>query len=462
MITSSQIDIAGIAEQATSPVDRRRTDVRIESAPQDLSTARTDNSRNREVVLSREAQLRYQAAEKLAFASTGRVGDSGGSERLMAGAMVAERASDVLLDGQSALRVGQAALGSSPGSGFDTGGSARLQASRYTFVSQSESRQVAASGSLELADGRKVDFSLALSQRQSRQYEFSESVRIEERPMTDPLVINFGTTSARLNDTLFEFDLNADGDDDQLPSLGGGSGYLVLDRNVKGEVDDGSELFGPASGSGFSELSRFDSDGNRWVDAADPVFEQLGVMVQKPDGSPELRTLGDVGVKALYTGSIKDQFTLVSAQGVPLGEIKATGLYLSEGGEVRTIEELNLADLKRDRVPPESEVLARMGGGTQMAPEFEAGDVPAQDARDQRIESIRQALDKLIIIRERQEAFIEQSRDGEGSERKTVLDSFLEFAYQLRLDLLKRHDRNQEVLKAYRDTGQLARSSLMG
>ena len=238
---------------------------------------------------------------------------------------------------------------------------------------------MAASGSLELADGRKVDFSLALSQRQSRQYEFSESVRIEERAMTDPLVINFGTTSARLNDTLFEFDLNADGDDDQLPPLGGGSGYLVLDRNVKGEVDDGSELFGPASGSGSNELSQFDSDGNRWVDAAVPVFEQLGVMVQKPDGNPELRTLGDVGVKALYTSSIKDQFTLVSAQGVPLGEIKATGPYLSEGGE-----------------------------------------------------------------------------------RKTVLDSFLDFAYQLRLDLLERHDRNQEVLKAYRDTGQLASSSLMG
>ena len=462
MITSSQINIAGIAEQTTSAVDRRRTEARIESVPQAFSSESAGNSRGREVLMSREAQLRYQAAEKFAFASTGRVGNSNGSERLMAGAIVAERAADVLLNGQSALRVGQAALGSSPGGGVETGGSARLQASRYTFVSQSESRQVAASGSLELADGRKVEFSLALSQRQSRQYEFSESVRIEERPMTDPLVINFGTTTARLSDTLFEFDLNADGNDDQLPSLGSGSGYLVLDRNGNGEVDDGSELFGPASGSGFNELSRFDSDANRWVDAADPVFEQLGVMVQKPDGDPELRSLGNIGVKALYTGSIQDQFTLVSAQGVPLGEIKATGLYLSEGGDVRTIEELDLADLKRDRAPPETEVLARMGGRTQTAPEFEAGRAPAQDARDERIESIRQALDKLTFIRERQEAFIEQSRDGEGSERKTVLDSFLEFAYQLRLDLLERHDRNQEVLKAYRDTGQLARSSLTG
>ena len=454
MIISSQINIAGMAEQAASVVDRRRTDLRVAGALQGFSTDEANNSRGRELVMSREAELRYQAAEKLSFASTGRVSDSAGSERLLAGAVVAERASDIFLNGQSALRVGRSVLGSSPAVGIETGGSARLQTNRYTFVSQSESRQVAASGSLELADGQKVDFSLALSQSQSRQYEFSESVRIEERPMTDPLVINFGTTSARLDDTLFEFDLDADGDDDQLPSLGSGSGYLVLDRNGNGKVDDGSELFGPASGSGFSELSRFDSDGNRWVDAADPVFERLGVMVQKPNGNSELRSLGDVGVKALYTGSVQDQFTLVSAQGVPLGEIKATGLYLSDGGDVRTIEELNLADRTRDRAPSETEVLARLEGGAQMAPESEAGGVPAQGARDERIESIRQALDKLNIIRERQEAFIEQSRDGEGSERKTVLDSFLEFAYQLRRDLLERHDRNQEALKAYRDASQ--------
>ena len=454
MITSSQINIAAIAEQATSVVDRRRMDARIESAPQDLSTERTGNSRARQLVMSREAQLRYQAEAQLAFASTGRVSDSGGSERLMAGAMVAERASDVLVNGESALRVVQSVPGASPAGGIETGASARLQTSRYTFVSQSESRQVAASGNLELAGGRKVDFSLALSQRQSRQYEFSERVRIEERPMTDPLVINFGTTSARLNDTLFEFDLDADGEDDQLASLGSGSGYLVLDRNGNGEADDGSELFGPASGSGFGELSRLDADGNRWVDAADPVFEQLGVMVQKPDGDSELRSLGDVGVEALYTGSTQDQFTLTSAQGVPLGEIKATGLYLSEGGEIRTMEELDLADRKRDMAPPETEVLARMEGGAPVAPASGAGGVPAQGTRDERIEDIRQALNKLNTIRERQEAFIEQSRNGEGSERQNMLDSFLEFAYQLRLDLLARHDRNQEALKAYRDTSQ--------
>ena len=45
-------------------------------------------------------------------------------------------------------------------------GGARLQTSRYTFVSQSESRQVAASGTVELGNGQIVDFSLALSQRQ--------------------------------------------------------------------------------------------------------------------------------------------------------------------------------------------------------------------------------------------------------------------------------------------------------
>ena len=39
--------------------------------------------------------------------------------------------------------------------------------------------------------------------------------------MTDPLVINFDSPLARLGDTKFEFDLDSDGEADQLATLGG-------------------------------------------------------------------------------------------------------------------------------------------------------------------------------------------------------------------------------------------------
>src|SRR5690606_41748816 len=124
-------------------------------------------------------------------------------------------------------------------------------------------------GSITLEIAETIDFTQWFSQSESSSYEYSELIQIQERPLTDPLVINFGASTARLSDTLFEFDMTGNGETAQFASLGAGSGYLVFDRNGNGKVDDGSELFGPESGSGFSELAAFDDDGNRWIDAND-------------------------------------------------------------------------------------------------------------------------------------------------------------------------------------------------
>ncbi|PVY77459.1 hypothetical protein C8D92_103145 [Tamilnaduibacter salinus] len=439
MITASQINLSQSGQQQSSVLDARQ--IRV----QNRSGGTAAPGEGRELVLSREARYRYQAQDQLAYASAGRVQGQDGSQSQWASAAVAQRTSDVLLEGRSALQVGRSALGDGPGVG--TGGSARLEASRYTFVSQSESRQIAASGQLELATGETVGFSIALSQQQTRQYEVSESVRIEERAMTDPLVINFGSPSAQLRDTVFEFDLDGDGEKSEFATLGPGSGYLVLDRNGNEQVDEGRELFGPASGSGFSELAALDEDGNRWVDANDPVFDQLQVMVQSADGAQELRSLKEVGVQALYAGSVSDQYTLTSAQGVPLGEIKATGLYLSENGTVRTMEELDLARQNEASAPPQTEVLARgddrLGGGDTR---------PVDDAR---IQSIREALEKLQTIRERQEAFIEeQSRTAESD---SPMDRFMNQVDRLRRELLEEQQRKRTAAEQYQTTEQTTR-----
>lgn len=42
----------------------------------------------------------------------------------------------------------------------------------------------------------------------------------------------------------FKFDLNADGQNEDINFATNGSGYLALDRNGDGRINNGSELFG--------------------------------------------------------------------------------------------------------------------------------------------------------------------------------------------------------------------------
>lgn len=344
--------------------------------------------------------------------------------------------------GQQALNVSRAAFGE--GAGAEARGELTVTAGQYLFYSESESRSFASTGSITLDNGQTVDFTLSLRQSQSRTYEYSELVQIRERPLTDPLVINFGASTARLNDTLFEFDLTGNGETGEYASLGSGSGYLVFDRNGNGKVDNGSELFGPQSGSGFSELASYDDDGNRWIDANDDVFQSLSVWVQTAEGDQQLRSLAEVGVQALYVDSVEDRFTLTNPQGVPLGQIKASGIYLTTGGEVRTLEELDLAEQNTEQAPPVSTSLGVTGADGQ-----QAGDGRA----DARVEAIQKALVKLNEIREKQQAFIERAKD-EG-EKDSPLKDYFRIIDRLRLELLNSQDEKKQAASKYLEFARL-------
>lgn len=100
---------------------------------------------------------------------------------------MAEKSTELMLRGQQAISVSRAALGGEAG---EAKGSMAVEANRYTFHSESETRSFASTGRISLENGETIDFTLSLRQSQSRSYEYSESLRIEERPMTDPLVIN--------------------------------------------------------------------------------------------------------------------------------------------------------------------------------------------------------------------------------------------------------------------------------
>lgn len=437
MIYSSQISLFQNSSRQVSAFDSSQ--IRINQSR--ALPSEGNNARGTEVALMRQAAYRYNSQEQTSFNSSAAV-NNGGQSSVFTTAELAAKTTDLLLMGQQAINVSRAALG---GDGQVQGqGSLSVTAGRYAFYSESESRSFASTGTITMDDGKTIDFTLSLRQSQSRTYEYSENIQIQERPMTDPLVINFGSATAQLTDTLFEFDMNGDGKSGMFATLGSGSGYLVFDRNGNGKVDDGSELFGPQSGSGFSELAKYDDDGNLWIDANDEIYNSLSVWVQTADGSQELRSLEEVGVKALYVGSINDSFTLANGQGIPLGQITASGIYLTTDGEVRTLEEVNLAEQKVEQGPAAQEILATRLG---MRASSNGNADSSGGFADARIDAIRSALVKLNEIREKQQAFIEESKNAGKS--KSAFDDYLSIIDRLRLELLNSQDEKKRAASRY-------------
>lgn len=159
----------------------------------------------------------------------------------------------------------------------------------------------------------------------------------------DPLVFSFDCDLRMLSNKSFNFDLDSDGQDDESFSLQPGSGFLALDLDNDGLINNGAELFGPTTGHGFQELAKYDVDGNGWIDESDPVFAKL--QIWKP-GSPEgteLIGLAEAGVGAISLTHDQTSFQLRDPHNKLLGEVAASGFFLTEEGEVRPLQEIKLA-----------------------------------------------------------------------------------------------------------------------
>ncbi len=212
-----------------------------------------------------------------------------------------------------------------------------------TRVSETESMMFEASGIVQTADGRQIDISLAL--HLFSEFNYAESVTFRAgQALKDPLILNFSGSSVEISSDRFEFDLDVDGQVDQVPLLKSDSAFLALDNNRDGIINDGSELFGALSGNGFADLARHDEDGNGWIDERDSVFASLSLYQPGSDGKGQLISLSDKGVGALYLGNVKTDFRLADSDPRQLsGELKSTGLYLMESGEAGTLQQIDLA-----------------------------------------------------------------------------------------------------------------------
>lgn len=217
----------------------------------------------------------------------------------------------------------------------------KVQIKRHEIYQESEKMSFAARGIIKTADGKEIDFSTELNM--SREFVSATTTTVtQEWQLKDPLVINFDGPAAQLTDTKFSFDLDSDGVLDQISFLKPGSGFLALDQNQDGIVNNGSELFGTFSGNGFADLAKFDLDQNGWIDENDSVYENLRIWTKDEDGKDVLFALGQKGIGAIYLGNIDTQFSIKDAANQSQGEIRKTGIFLKEDGLVGTVQQIDL------------------------------------------------------------------------------------------------------------------------
>ena len=208
--------------------------------------------------------------------------------------------------------------------------------------SESEYTTFQSSGFAVTEDGRSIGFNVEVAMSRSFA-EKAETLTSEQFVLTDPLIINLSSDTTSVSDMKFRFDLDADGEDESISFAGEGSGFLALDANGNGVIDDGSELFGTKSGDGFADLAAYDGDGNGWIDENDDVYSKLRVWVKDAGGGDRLLDLKEANVGAIYLGSADTEFSFKDETTRETnGVMRRTGVYLRETGEAGTLSHVDL------------------------------------------------------------------------------------------------------------------------
>lgn len=129
----------------------------------------------------------------------------------------------------------------------------------------------------------------------------------------DPLIIDLGKKGIELTslDDGVHFDLDKNGFAEKTAWIGGEDGFLALDRNGNGKIDNGGELFGDqvtlkdgsTSSEGFEALAELDENGDGVIDKNDSEFANLRVWIDANHNgiseSDELKTLDELGITSI-------------------------------------------------------------------------------------------------------------------------------------------------------------------
>jgi hypothetical protein len=206
---------------------------------------------------------------------------------------------------------------------------------------ETESTGFSASGQVVTADGRSISFDYKLAmQRELSQTSTTDIQAGDAVKKVDPIALNLAGGPVALSSERSAFDINSDGTAEQVALPAAGTYFLALDRDGNGTIDNGSELFGPASGNGFTELKALDSNKNGWIDEGDAAYASLKLWSGADGG---LTSLDAAGVGALFVGkSASTQFDLRSATNETMGQVVSSSVYLRENGTPGALQQVDL------------------------------------------------------------------------------------------------------------------------
>lgn len=189
---------------------------------------------------------------------------------------------------------------------------------------------------------------IAMSHYSQRQFYIENRVemKVGEVEVTDPLVLNLGNQNhfgLNLTQDKVAFDIDSDGKTDNIHFATGTSGFLAIDTNKNGKIDDGSELFGALTGNGFGELAKFDKDGNQFIDEGDDVFSKLKFYQKDTLGNDVIIPISELGVGALYLGNTATPFDIKDIDNQLQASVRASSFFLFEDGRSGTLQQIDLA-----------------------------------------------------------------------------------------------------------------------
>ncbi len=221
----------------------------------------------------------------------------------------------------------------------------------------SQTLRLSMHGSIVANDGtvRQLDVNIEISQSFMQNLQFNSSTQGSTQSNTqsssnskvvDPLVIDYEGSGTELSDTKMHFDLDSDGTPDQISTLKEGSGFLALDKNGDGKINDGNELFGTQSGDGFKDLSQYDANKDGKIDREDPIYDKLRIWVPDANGEGQLVGLGEKGIGVIYLNAEESKELMKGSNGALLGIKQKTADFLYDNGKSGEIHHIDLVSEK--------------------------------------------------------------------------------------------------------------------
>ncbi|WP_298864741.1 hypothetical protein [uncultured Sulfitobacter sp.] len=136
------------------------------------------------------------------------------------------------------------------------------------------------------------------------------------QPPRDPLIVDLGPNGITLKsmaDSGVFFDMDNDGFAEATGWLTGEDGFVAIDENGNGIIDNVGELIGDPGQSGFAELATYDSNNDGTIDSSDAIWSDLRIWRDlNEDGvtdAGELQSLAANGVASFGLNFTTVNFT---------------------------------------------------------------------------------------------------------------------------------------------------------